>query len=251
MTAVCRVCNDPLELTMDPEESGDESQTVPDDLELGCGCHYHWQCLLDQASEVATSLKCPACGTYLPVNQSGASSTNSFSPAGPILTRYTNEGGVQEDLDILPVLTEEAFLAAHPEARPARAMHTMASEGDVTGIVSLLADVDTDEDVDSTAPQLLRWTDRLNGGRSALHVAIEANQEEVFWLLLWLGSGVKTDFFPQPVIQSASDLGLPRREVPLDEDIRFIADESGRVPAQIMAEMGAPWSRYVEGELFN
>src|ERR1044071_2752639 len=76
------------------------------------------QCLLDQSPQIALSLSCPSCSTYLPQNNpSGASSTNPFRPTSqenPILTTYTNEGGTQTDLDILPILTEEAFLAANP-----------------------------------------------------------------------------------------------------------------------------------------
>ena len=268
--ATCKACQDPLVISLNPEdeiESGDEGgagpsqeqgQTVPDDLELPCGCHYHWQCLLDQATEVSVSLKCPSCGTYLPAN-AGVNAAGSagpfFSPAPTtqatfIPTRYTNEGGVQEGLDIFPVLTEEAYLAAHPEARPARAMHTMLAEGDVTGAIDVLVDIDSDGDTDGDAAQLLRWTDPLNGGRSALHVAIEAKQEEAFWLLLWLASGMGTDFFPPELTQTAQALGLPRRAVPANEDIRFIRDESGRSPRQLLAEMGPPWSLYAEDALF-
>lgn len=252
--AACKACNEPLLVAIGAEDSDDEEQTVPDDLELTCGCHFHWQCLMDQASQVALSLKCPSCDTYLPVNASGPSATNPFLPssqATPILTRYTNEGGVQDALDIFPTLTEEAFLAAHPEARPARAMHTMAAEGDVTGIVDLLADVDADEEVDANAIELLGWTDPLNGGRSALHVAIESRQEEVFWLLLWLASALPNNSFPPAAIEAAEGLGLPRRDVPVNEDLRFIKDERGRSPSQIASEIGPPWSHYVEAGLFN
>ncbi|KAK3350190.1 hypothetical protein B0T25DRAFT_261852 [Lasiosphaeria hispida] len=254
MAATCKACDDPLVLTLDPEDSGDEGQTVPDDLELPCGCHFHWQCLLDQSSEIVLSLKCPSCGAFLPTNAAGASVTNPFRPAAeatPILTRYANEGGVVDDLDIFPTLTEEAFLGAHPEARPARAMHTMAAEGDVAGIVELLMDVDSDSDVDATAAQLIRWTDPLNDGRSALHVALESNQEEVFWLLLWLGSAVHTSVFPLAAAQGAEQLGLSRGQVSRDEDVRFIKDEAGCSPAQILSELGPPWSIYVEAGLLN
>ena len=245
--AACKACNDPLVVTVNADESGDDDeQTVPDDLEFTCGCHFHWQCLMDQAPQVAMSLKCPSCDAFLPSNAPGPSATNPFLPASqatPILTRYTNEGGVQDGFDIFPTVTEEAFLAAHPEARPARAMHTMAAEGDVAGIVDLLADVDADDDVDVNAIQLLGWTDPLNGGRSALHVAIESRQEEVFWLLLWLASALPTDAFPPAAVQAAGELGLPRREVLPHEDLRFIQDESGRSPLQVASDMGPPWAQ--------
>ena len=43
------------------------------------------------------------------------------SPQPQVITRYHNEGGIQENLDILPLITEEAYLDANPAARPARA----------------------------------------------------------------------------------------------------------------------------------
>lgn len=259
--ATCKTCSDPLTLTLDPEDSGDESSSapqqteVPDDLLLPCSCHFHWQCLLDQSPQIAISLACPSCNTYLPQNTpGGASSTNPFRPVSqqnPIFTTYTNEGGVQEDLDILPILTEEAFLVANPSARPARAMHTLASEGDVQGMLELLADVDADEAIDMSMIQLLTWTDPLNGGKSALHVALEAKQEDVFWLLLWLASGVHESTFPEAVTQTAQALGLPRRTVPPGEDIRFVKDEGGKTVADLCLELGVPWKNYVEMGLFN
>ncbi|KAK4229307.1 hypothetical protein QBC38DRAFT_113540 [Podospora fimiseda] len=261
--ATCKICSDPLTLTLEPDsDSETESQTqsssphiVPDDLLLPCACHFHWQCLLDQAPTIAISLTCPSCNTYLPSTPPGQSSTNPFLPSSSsaqILTTYTNEGGTQQNLDILPVLTEEAFLSSHPEARPARAMHTLASEGDFNGILELMADVDADQEIDMSLIQLMKWTDPLNGGKSALHVAVEAKQEEVFWLLLWLGSGVKTDFFPQEVLSVAEATGLPRRgTVPAEEDLRFVKDEQGRTAGDYCVEAGAQWQRFVEGGLFN
>lgn len=253
--ATCKSCSDPLTLTLDPEESGDEGQTVPDDLLLPCSCHFHWQCLFDQASTVALSLTCPSCNTYLPSTPPGPSSTNSFlsnNTQSQILTTYTNEGGVQPDLDILPVLTEEAFLSSHPEARPARAMHTLASEGDFQGILELLADVDADEDIDMSLVQLMGWTDPLNGGKSALHVAVESQQEEVFWLLLWLGSAVKTDLFPEQVLGVAQTMGLPRRgTVPAEEDLRSVKDAKGRTVGDYCSQAGGQWARFAEGGLFK
>ncbi|KAL2017861.1 hypothetical protein VTK56DRAFT_1606 [Thermocarpiscus australiensis] len=258
VTATCKACDDPLTLTLEPEEPGDEGQTVPDDLLLPCGCHFHWQCLLDQSTTVAASLRCPSCTSYLPSNTAASSSSSSSSTPSqpqqtPILTRYTNEGGVQESLDIFPALAEESFLTAHPEARPARALHTLASEGDAQGVVELLADVEGDADADGmSAGQLLAWRDPLNGLRSALHVALEARQEEVVWLLLWLGSGAATGLFPEAVVRAAEGMGLPRRaELPPGEDVRFVRDESGRTAADVCLQLGPPWSSYVEGGLFS
>lgn len=246
--ATCKACNDPLLLTLDPEESGDEETSVPDDLLLPCSCHFHWACLMDQAPTIITSLNCPSCNTYLPSSSSSSSSSNTLQ----IPTLYTNEGGPQPNLDIVPLLREEAFLSSHPEARPARAMHTMVAEGDVTGIISLLSDIDNDPEIDITAAKLLPWTDPLNGGKSAVHVAVESNQEEAFWLLLWLGSNLFTNVFPTPVIQTAGAMGLTRRdEVPVEEDVRFVKDEAGRTVKDVCLQSGqAPWTVFVESGLF-
>jgi len=130
--ATCKVCSQPLFLDLDPDDFDEatasvagDSTTVPDDLELRCGCHYHWQCLLDLSSQVALSLKCPSCDTRLVSTPDGPSATNPIFPnrhQNPqILTRYVNEGGPQDNLDILPLITEEAYLDANPTARPARA----------------------------------------------------------------------------------------------------------------------------------
>jgi hypothetical protein len=50
--------------------------------------------------------------------------STSPGPQPHILARYHNEGGVQERLDVLPLITEEAYLEANPAARPARAFMT-------------------------------------------------------------------------------------------------------------------------------
>lgn len=271
MAEICKACHDPLTLTVDPDDSGDEDdeQTVPDDLLLPCGCHFHWQCLLDQSSAITSTLTCPSCTSYLPSNTPGGSSSSSSAaaqslPPTPvtILTTYTNEGGIQPSLDIYPSLAEESFLTAHPEARPARALHTLASEGDIQGMVEILTDADREDEDDSedgstplTATQLLTWRDPLNGGRSALHLALEARQEEVVWLLLWLGSAARREDFPDAVVQVAGAMGLPRRleggAGEGEEDVRFVRDESGRTAGDVCLELGAPWTRLVEGGLFN
>ena len=38
--AACKACEDPLFLSIEDEEVGDEK--VPDDLALACACHFHW-----------------------------------------------------------------------------------------------------------------------------------------------------------------------------------------------------------------
>jgi hypothetical protein len=74
------------------------------------------QCLLDESTQVALSLACPACDNSIVSTSPG--------PQPHILVRYHNEGGIQTNLDILPLITEEAYLESNPAARPARAFMT-------------------------------------------------------------------------------------------------------------------------------
>ncbi|KAI0446216.1 hypothetical protein F4803DRAFT_59045 [Xylaria telfairii] len=254
---ICKVCEDPLVVEVEDEDGEDTGpQTVPDDLELGCGCHYHWQCLLDQSADVAISLKCPSCQKQLAENSAGPSTTNSFLQATSgvsILTRYTNEGGVQEELDILPAITEEAYLEANPEARPARAFHVMCSEGDVDGIVDLLRDVDRgDGDEPGLSPaQLVRYQDPLANMKSGLHLAIEQGKEEVVWLLLWIASPLRTDAFPGPLREIAQAMGLQRPVTPPSEDIRALKDDRGRAAEAIAEEQEGPWFALLQANMLH
>ena len=252
--AACKVCNDPLVMEIEDEDGG-APQSVPDDLELRvCGCHFHWQCFLYQSAEVAISLKCPSCGAQLAANEAGPSVTNPFlrtSPGVTILTRYTSEGGVDEDLDILPTITEEAYVAANPGTRPARAYHVMCAEGDVEGIIDLLRDTEQQQLDDQEggeppikAPQIIRYQDPLAGNKSGLHLAVERGQEEIIWLLLWMASSLPSHVFPEAAVQAAQAMGIQRPgDVPPAEDIRALKDDRGRTAESVAAEMGgAVWS---------
>ncbi|KAF4819067.1 hypothetical protein CGCTS75_v011801 [Colletotrichum tropicale] len=260
MAAVCKACQDPLVISIEPdsEDEGqgtEETQNVPDDLELPCGCHFHWQCLLDQSAEIAISLNCPSCQKYLPTNQQGPSVTNPFlstTPGAAILTRYVNEGGLQDDLDILPNITEEAYLDAHPEARPARAYHLMCSEGDVQGIVELLQDANEELNGDITQlGQLIRYQDPLAGGKSPLHVAVEKSQEEVVWLLLWIASPLPTDLFPQSARQAAEALQIVRLTNDNAQDIRAIQNDAGQTAEDVAKGLPARWAALVDAGILH
>ncbi|KAF7558500.1 hypothetical protein G7046_g5670 [Stylonectria norvegica] len=239
--SLCKVCDEPLVLRLDPDEvvdadtdaADDAVETVPDDLELRCGCHFHWQCLLDQSTDVALSLKCPSCSTYLPVNEPGPSTTNSFlsnPQRATVLVRYVNEGGIQEDLDILPSITEEAYLETHPETRPARAFHVMCVEGDVGGIAELLHDAHN-EGADLTS--VILYQDPLAESKSGLELALENSQEEVVWLLLWLSSTLPSEEFPDQVHQAAQSLNVSRLHTTAEGDIRALKNAQGRIAVDV------------------
>ncbi|KAI2640317.1 hypothetical protein GGS21DRAFT_412086 [Xylaria nigripes] len=253
---VCKTCDDPLIVEIDGED-GDfaDLQTVPDDLELLCGCHFHWQCLLDQSSDVAMSLKCPSCQSPLARDSAGSSAANPlFQTSGaPILTRYTNEGGIQEGLDIRPAIIEEAYLEANPQSRPARAFHIMCSEGDVNGIVDLLRDIDENgqEEATLSPAQLIRYQDPLANMKSGLHLAIEQDNEEVVWLLLWIASPLHADVFPVSLREIAWAMGLQRPAISSSDDIRLLRDDQGRIAEAIAAEKEGIWVPLLESNVLR
>jgi hypothetical protein len=43
-TEVCANCKEPLLLEVEPDSDYEDdcASTVPDDVELNCGCHFHW-----------------------------------------------------------------------------------------------------------------------------------------------------------------------------------------------------------------
>jgi hypothetical protein len=177
--------------------------------------------------------------------------TNPFlsTPAGTaILTTYTNEGGVQENLDILPSITEEAYLESHPEARPARALHVMCAEGDVGGIVELLRDASDDiEDMAS----FVTYQDPLADMKSGLHLAIENKQEESLWLLLWLCSTIPDSSFPENARSVAEALGVGRLSVNSEKDIRGLRDSHGKTAADIAQQQQGQWDRILQTGLLS
>ncbi|OIW29142.1 hypothetical protein CONLIGDRAFT_618329 [Coniochaeta ligniaria NRRL 30616] len=247
----CVACHDPLVMSVESDSDSDSDagqpgpsssaqassssaaqETVPDDLHLPCGCHFHWQCLLDQSPQIASTLSCPNCSTTLTPN-----------PSSGIQAVYSSEGGQSEPVDLLPLVQEEAHLQTHTEERPGRALHTMAGEGDVEGIVSLLRDA---EDTPAERAALLRYRDPLGGGRNALHVAVENGKADAFWLLLWVASDLPTDNFSTEMRQTMGSIRLQRGG---GEDLRFVQDVEGRTPGDYAAASGE-WDEWINGGVF-
>jgi hypothetical protein len=201
---------------------------------------------LDESPQIATSMQCPSCSSSIVSTSSGPSATNSsIPPISQVLTRYHNEGGVQENLDILPLITEEAYLDANPAARPARAFLTMCAEGDVAGIVELLKSIEEDRDEDNMSPtELLRYQDLLDEMKTGLHLAIEKNQQEAVWLLLWLASSLPTAVFPEEVTQAAQVMNAGR-EMADGTDIRSIRDEQHQTAEDLARTVGGVWAGLV------
>lgn len=200
---------------------------------------------MDESPQIALDLACPACQNSIVSTVTGSSVTDRARTAAPqpqIITKYHNEGGIQENLDILPLVIEEAYLDAHPEARAAIAFHTMCGEGDVTGIVELLNTLEEDpgED-DMSSMDLLRFQNPLDQGKSGLHVALERSQQESVWLLLWLASTLPTEQFPEEVLTAVETMGATRSTASGD-DIRSLKDENGLSAKQYAERMGSTWT---------
>lgn len=65
---VCCVCSSPLFIELSPSSSVEDLPSssssrraaVPDDVELGCGDHLHWECALEAFE--GQGKNCPGCG---------------------------------------------------------------------------------------------------------------------------------------------------------------------------------------------
>ncbi|KAH7378271.1 hypothetical protein BKA66DRAFT_421323 [Pyrenochaeta sp. MPI-SDFR-AT-0127] len=259
--SLCVACNKPLEVEIEPEEeeqyegaassSGKATaaapETVPDDVQLTCGCHFHWDCLLE-AYEITS---CPSCGKDIA----------STAPGGTqqVLCNLTNEGGTQTELDILPLLTEESYLKAYPEDRKSRAFLEFCREGDYRAIIDMLRDDEVDEDDDGDEAmgddeqpgkevgidKILRYQDPIGEMQSGLHAAVQAESQEVAWLLLLLASNLDLLEFPALVFQEAESWGIMRGLTEDKVDIRSLRDANGKTAEDIAKEVGGPWVTWI------
>ncbi|KAF2244988.1 hypothetical protein BU26DRAFT_90501 [Trematosphaeria pertusa] len=257
--AACVACHKHLEVEIEPDEDDDVQmggsasgkapaappQTVPDDVHLNCGCHFHWDCLL----EAYQITECPSCGK----------SIASTSPGGAqqVLCNLNNEGGLQEDLDILPLLTEESYLRAYPEERKCRAFLEFCREGDVRAIIGMLQDDSDDEDDDEDmaeselpgrkigADELLRYQDPIGEMQSGLHAAVQAQSREIAWLLLLLASNLPLTEIPAEVFQEAETLGIMRGLTEDKTDIRNMKDANGKTAEDLAKVIGGVWTGWV------
>lgn len=186
------------------------------------------QCLLDAYSMT----DCPNC----------ASSLITSTPSGEeqLLCNLKNEGGFQEGLDILPILTEESYLQAYPEERKCRAFLEFCGKGDVEAILEVLDEnADDEEDGDSDQKMdVLRYQDQIGSMGTGLHLAIRNERMEVIWLLLFLASSIDIRQFPPEVLQAVQNSGLHREEQGGKLDIRSLKDGQGKTPEQTAAEVG-------------
>jgi hypothetical protein len=158
-----------------------------------------------------------------------------------VLCDLHNEGGLQEHLDILPLLTEESYLKAYPEERKARAFLEFCREGDVQAIVNMLQPDSDDEEAEGQPIDILRYQDPIGDMQSGLHAAVAGSSREVAWLLLLLASNYDLLQFPAEVFQEASALGIMREEQDGKVDIRTMKDSEGRTAEDLAREIDGVW----------
>jgi hypothetical protein len=207
---------------------------------------FHRDCLLS-AYEITS---CPNCSKDIATTGDGQQK---------VLCTLNNEGGLQEDLDILPLLTEESYLKAYPEDRKARAFLEFCREGDYKAVVDLLMDDDVDDsdeddegDVSMSStdgPQkevgidrMLRYQDPIGDMQSGLHAAVHAQSREVAWLLLLLASNLPLLEFPPEVFQEAESMGIMRGLTEDKVDIRSLRDANGKTAEDIANDVGGVWN---------
>ncbi|KAL8870491.1 MAG: hypothetical protein Q9174_003480 [Haloplaca sp. 1 TL-2023] len=244
----CTACNKPLTVEIDSDDDEEDfnvtesssGNVVPDSVELACGCFFHWQCLLD-AYELT---QCPQCSTNI--------SNLTHEGTEQILCNLENEGGRQENLDILPFLKEESYLRAFPEERKCRAFLEFCADGDVGAILDMLNSKDEeDEEVRDDVPSahaidVLRYQDPLSNMNTGLHIAISAGKDDIVWLLLFLASSLEPEFFPPDVLQAANTLGAVREDQTGKADIRVLEDSTGRTAEGLAKELGGKWTTWVD-----
>ena len=252
--AVCVACQEPLTLRIDEggEDEGSDPPVVrsssdsyvDDDVYLRCGCHFHWQCLLDASYELTS---CPSCKANIMNTDSSGNQQ--------LLCDLKNEGGPQEGLDILPILTEESYLRAYPEERKSRAFLEFCAEGDAPAIIGML-NGDNDEidggkegvatsSITTNHKDILRYQDQLGSMSSGLHVAIQNQRTEVAWLLLLLASNVTYPAFPQEVKTAMNEFGITRDDQTGKVDIRALKDAEGMTAYDRAKIMGGVWESWV------
>lgn len=199
-------------------------------------------CFLALAPSVFDSLSCPHCQKYLATPDPEASAINPVLPAATGLSinaKYSSDEGEMEDVDLLPILTEEAFVLAHPEAVSARAVHDYCDTDDLEGLTRLLVKCEKmyDEGHGLSPPDVLGWQNPLDEMRSALHVAVEGCQTRTLWFLLYVSSNLPLKFFPPDALKAAEELGVNRRpKVKNERDIRHLRTTLGQTAEDMARE---------------
>ncbi|MCJ1367986.1 hypothetical protein MMC16_007124 [Acarospora aff. strigata] len=194
------------------------------------------QCLLDAVED--TNWKCPNCSSTL--------TERSQSGKQQLLCNIINEGGVLAGHDILPLLVEDTYLRSHPEERRCHAFLEFCREGDVEAMADVLRDDEGEDDnILTTDNDILRYQDPLGSMSSGLHIAVEAKQSQVAWMLLLLASNLDLEQFPPEVHRAADILGVARQDQSGKVDIRTLRDAEGRTAEQLAIPIGGIWDEWL------
>jgi hypothetical protein len=176
--------------------------------------------------EANSTTMCSNCGK-------GVSST-SVEGNEQVLCNYLNEGGLQRELNIYPVLQEEAYLKLNPQERKPRAFMEFCRDIDFMAIVDMLHDEDG-EGVGEGHPSMaaiLRYQDPTASMRSALHVAVATSHEGMVWLILIIASRLPLELIPPEAHELANHYGITRQDQTSLVDIRTLKDSQDLTAAQ-------------------
>ena len=203
--------------------------------------------------EAYTITECPNCGINV--------ARNAQNGDQQVICNIKNEGGLQEGLDILPLLAEESYLKAFPEERRCRAYLEFCGEGDVEAIINLLQDDDDYDDGDEEPGDtvkseaknvdpleridVLRYQDPMGSMSSGLHVAIANKRIEVVWLLLLLASTLALAQFPPEILEAAGQWKVARENQSGKVDIRTLKDGEGTTAAERATAAGDFWNDWL------
>ena len=91
----------------------------------------------------------------------------------------------------------------------------------------------------------------MANNRSALHVAVEDDKVDIFYMLLFLGSRLPEDAFPRPLLVSAQQSGMTRPPHIADPDIRALKDSNGETAEDYARRKGGSWAWLVETGIFS
>jgi len=181
--------------------------------------------------------ECPNCHRSL--TSEGANNTQQ------ILCNLNNEGGLQENLDIYPLLKEESYLKAYPEERKPRAFLEFCRSGELQAIVEMIQSSGPSMD------EIFRYQDPIGDRQSGLHAAVTAGSREIAWLLLLLASELELTEFPPEVFQEAEGLGIMREKKRGLVDIRTLRDEEGRTAEDVARELANQGNNMWNGWIGN
>ncbi|KAF2862968.1 hypothetical protein K470DRAFT_242302 [Piedraia hortae CBS 480.64] len=227
----CTHCHGLLTVGVD-----EEGATVSDEIIPQCGHRYHWECFFEASCEAGQDRlgSCPKCAENL-------------LRGNNLLVEVNNEGGHQQNVDILPILHEEYYIHTHPEERLCRAFLELCREGDYRAVAELLKHVRDGMDDSVNLQQVLLYQDPLNSHASALHCAAANGHREIAWLLLLMASTFPQTEMPAPVFQEAAALELMRPDnVSEHQDIRSLRDELNRTAEDVARTSGSPiWHGWI------